>query len=175
MIEVSPGLFVGSEEDYARSVSGREEWCVVHACKEPYHRRALGYSGRAAPKGDPEYLVARRGNRLCLNFIDAPDPRYVPGEMVDEALAFMNVHLASGSPVLIHCNQGMSRAPTLALLYLARFTSELPPEIDAAVAEFTRRYPQYRPAGGVWGYVVANWSRYSAGATSARPCENPRQ
>jgi hypothetical protein len=163
MIQVSEGLWVGSEADYLGQVFGRDGWCVVHACKEPYHRRALGYSGRAAPKTHPEYLVAHRGSRLCLNFIDAPNAAYIPIAMVDEALAFMRESLASGTPVFVHCNQGMSRAPTLALLYLARFTRELPPSLDAAVAEFRRRYPPYQPAGGVWAFTVANWPRYCAG------------
>lgn len=86
MIEVYPNLFVGSAADYEREVHGQAGWCVVHACKEPYHRQALGYSGGAAPRSHPEYLVARRGDRLVLNFVDAPDPRYVPRELVDAAL-----------------------------------------------------------------------------------------
>ena len=38
-----------------------------------YHRQALGYRSRGAPKDHPEYLVARRGNRLILNIVDAND------------------------------------------------------------------------------------------------------
>lgn len=171
MIEVSPNLFVGSAADYEFQVRAQAGWCVVQACKEPYHRQALGYFGRAAPKTHPEYLVAMRGDCLILNFVDAPDPKYVPRELVDAALEFMHARLAEGSRVLVHCNQGESRAPTLALLYLARHTSELPADIDGAVLEFRRRYPLYRPAGGVWGYVVANWMGYSTGAGSAGPAE----
>jgi len=116
MIEVSPNLFVGSAADYEFKVRDQAGWCVVHACKEPYHRQALGYSGRAAPSSHPEYLVARRGDRLILNFVDASDPKYVPRELVDAALEFMHARLAEDSRVLVHCNQGESRAPTLALL-----------------------------------------------------------
>jgi hypothetical protein len=78
MKEIHPHLFVGSEQDYESVVSKQAGWRVVHACKEPYHRRALGYSGRAAPKTHPEYLIARRGDRLILNLVDAPDPAYIP-------------------------------------------------------------------------------------------------
>jgi len=116
VIEVYPNLFVGSAADYDREVRRQAGWCVVRACKEPYHRQALGYSGRAAPSSHPEYLVARRGDRLVLNFVDAPDPRYVPRKLVDAALEFVHECLAEGSRVLVHCNQGESRAPTLALL-----------------------------------------------------------
>lgn len=161
LIEVCPDLFVGSAADHESKVLGQAGWCIVHACKEPYHRQALGYSGRAAPSSHPEYLVARRGNRLILNFVDAPDPKYVPRELVDAALEFIHERLAEGSRVLVHCNRGESRAPTLALLYLARYTEELPSAIGPAFDEFRRRYPEYRPADGVHGYVVANWAEYA--------------
>jgi hypothetical protein len=57
MIEVYSKLFVGDELDYERKVSHQTGWATVHACKEPYHREALGYSSRGAPKDHPEYLV----------------------------------------------------------------------------------------------------------------------
>ena len=47
------------------------------------HRDALGYSGKAAPKGHPEYLLARRENRLILNLVDANDPRLFAKEIID--------------------------------------------------------------------------------------------
>lgn len=85
MIEVYPNLFVGNEVD-ANSILNQSGWFVVHACKEPFHRQALGYSGRAAPKTDPEYLIAKRDNRLILNLVDAADPAYIPKEIIDAAI-----------------------------------------------------------------------------------------
>lgn len=46
MIEVYPKLFVGNQQDYDLTVKTQADWRVVHACKEPYHRQALGYGGR---------------------------------------------------------------------------------------------------------------------------------
>ncbi len=83
MIEVHPCLFVGSQIDYESQVSSKPNWAVVHACKESYHRQALGYSGRAVSKEHPEYLIARRGARLILNLIDADNPAYIPDEIMD--------------------------------------------------------------------------------------------
>jgi hypothetical protein len=161
VIEVFPNLYVGNAADYELAVRGQVGWCVVHAYKEPYHRQALGYSGSGAPKDHPEYLVARRGEHLILNFIDAPDPRYIPRELIDAALEFIHECLAEGSRVLVHCNQGESRAPTLALLYLVKYTIELPGDMRGAIDEFRRRYPPYNPAGGVRGFTVANWTAYA--------------
>lgn len=63
MIEIHTNLYVGNETDYEHKVKNQEGWDVIHACKEPYHREALGYSGRGAPKAHPEYLMAKRENR----------------------------------------------------------------------------------------------------------------
>ena len=62
MKEVMPGLFVGNALDYDL-VKDDPDWSVVQCAKEPWHREALGYTGRAAPREHPEYLWARRGNR----------------------------------------------------------------------------------------------------------------
>ena len=72
MKKVHENLYVGSTEDY-QHLPTPSKWYVIHACKEPFHRQALGYSGRAAPKNHPEYLIARREGRLILNLIDCYD------------------------------------------------------------------------------------------------------
>ncbi len=161
MIEVYPNLFAGSQDDYERRVKHEPGWCVVHACKEPYHRAALGYSGRAAPRTHPEYLIARRGHRLILNLIDAADPAYIPKEIVDAALEFIRDGLREGMRVLVHCNQGESRAPTLCLLYLLRETNAITAQTpEAAIHQFSRLYPPYNPAGGLRGFLCQQFQVY---------------
>lgn len=120
MLEVHSGLFVGDEAD-ERHARGEPGWFFVHACKEPYHRQALGYTGRAASKDDPEYLIARRDGRLILNLVDVADVNYVAPEIIDTALDVIHAQLNS-TKVLLHCNQGQSRSPSIALLYLSRYT-----------------------------------------------------
>ena len=160
MIEVFGNLFVGSQEDEAatRRQSG---WYVIHACKDPYHRQALGYVGRGAPKNHPEYLIAAREGRLILNLVDAENVAYIPAEIIDAALLAVHQNINS-SKVLVHCNQGFSRSPTIALLYLAKFT-DLFRSMDhsAAVQEFRRIYPAYAPAGGMAEYARLNWGKYA--------------
>jgi predicted protein tyrosine phosphatase len=109
MIEVYSRLFIGSELDYEGTVSHQSGWAIVHACKEPYHRQALGYSGRAVPSTHPEYLIAQRGKRLILNMVDTDNPRFFAKEMIIRALDFIDQQRADGLKVLIHCNQGESR------------------------------------------------------------------
>ena len=161
MIEVYPKLFVGNENDYELTVRGQEGWAVVHACKEPYHRQALGYSRRGAPKSHPEYRVAHRGNRLMLNIVDAPNPELFAKEMIDAALNFIDEALTKGLRVLVHCNEGVSRSPSIALLCMAARLRVLPTEsLEAAEDQFKAIYPNYRPKPGIRGHLRQYWSVY---------------
>lgn len=159
MIEVFSNLFVGNEAD-ASNVLHTPGWYIVHACKEPFHRQALGYKGRGAPKEHPEYLIAERDGRLILNLVDAPDSAYIPKEIMDAAVDAIHKNI-SKKKVLVHCNQGMSRSPTIALLYLAKYTNIFSSDDFAiALARFKKLYPAYAPANGVAMFAQENWNLY---------------
>ena len=161
MIEVYPNLFIGSQEDYENNVKFKFGWYVVHACKEPYHRQLLGYAGRGAPKGHPEYLFAKRGNRLFLNFVDVDDPTYVAKEIIDAAMKFISKGLHAGKKVLVHCNQGESRGPSIGLLYLAAYTDVLPKtSLKDAERSFVKIYPLYAPKRGIREFLRENWRKF---------------
>ena len=161
MVEVYPNLFIGSKSDYEHRVRHKPKWHVVHACKDPYHRQLLGYRGRGAPKNHPEYLIAERGNRLFLNLVDADDPTYIPKQIIDACLQFIDKVLKSEGRVLVHCNQGESRSPSLGLLYLAVHTDAIPrTSLVEAETEFRRLYPAYSPKGGIRGFLLNHWDHY---------------
>src|SRR5438876_12294344 len=106
MIEVFPHLFIGTKNDYETSVSGQAGWAIVHACQEPYHRLAVGYRGWNAPKNHPEYLLARRDNRLTLCLRDLPVSWLIRKDMLEQALDFIEQMHDSGRKVLVHCFRG---------------------------------------------------------------------
>ena len=160
MIEIYPDLWIGTEQDYEISVKRNSDWEVVHACKEPYHRRELGYTTRGAPKGHPEYLIARREHRLILNLVDAPNPAYIPKEIIDAAIEFIHDALINGRKVLVHCNLGESRSPGIGLLYLAMYTNKLPREFIKAEQAYRPIYPPYNPGTGIRGFLIQNWGSY---------------
>ncbi len=162
MIEVYPKLFVGNQGDYDYGVSCQDGWAVVHACKEPYHKQALGYSGRAVSSTHPEYLVARRGNRLILNMVDAPNPSFFNKErMIDKALDFIDEMRLKDLNVLVHCNQGNSRGPSVTLLYMAARLRALPIDaLDSAEQKFREVYPSYLPGIGMRGHLLQYWRVY---------------
>lgn len=154
MIEVSEGLFVGSQVDYEAMKHDCNDWGIVQACKEPYHRDAVGYRGRATSKDHPEYLWAHRGNRLILNLIDVADPGFVAHSLIMEALRFIGEHRSDGRKVLVHCNQGHSRSPSIAMMYMAR---SLDPDFEEAQHQFRQVYPEYTPAEGIRLFALARW------------------
>lgn len=161
MIEVHRNLFVGAQVD-EQQVRGESGWYFIHACKEPYHREALGYSGRAASKDHPEYLIARRDRRLILNLVDVDDVNFIATEIIDAALDAIHDNIGT-SKVLLHCNLGHSRSPAIAFLYLARFTDRFESlDIEGAVADFKEMYPLYNPARGMADYARINWARYQS-------------
>jgi hypothetical protein len=178
--EVMPGLFVGDDWGYKTlfmSKRGRAEnvemfnykidldkiqvpgYAIVHAAKEPWHRAFVSYSGRGCPKGNPEYLFAERGCRLALNLVDAPDPKFFSREIFVIALNFIEKQLNSGKKVLVHCNEGKSRSPSIALLYMAN-KSLIKLSFPDAGQSFKRIYPLYDPGDGITKHLIYNWDFY---------------
>lgn len=165
MIEVTPGLLVGSQESFAVCEQDRNTK-IISAAKEPWHRQALGYTGRAAPKDNPEYLIAYRPRHVILNLVDPNDSKWIPREVIDAAIDEIANGLSDGQRVLVHCNQGESRAPSIALLYLLSdaFTKaafdgcENGDEVmDVFRQEF---YSDYNPSAGFTQFIRENWKSY---------------
>ena len=167
VIEVYPNLFVGSEYDiHAFSLLAEKrtiEKCpavvssyisahYVQAAKEPFHREAVKYVTRGAPKDHPEYLVARRSNRIILNLVDVPESKaqYIPDEALDAAVDYIQwcVH-SQFKPILVHCNQGVSRGPSIALMFLMKHTNfaEGLSLFESVEDKFRTLYPAYNPQG----------------------------
>ena len=155
MIEIYPNLYVGTDSDCF--FDSRDDWVVVHACKFPCHQKAVGYHGNLSPT-HPNYLVLERGTHLFLNMIDPDTPLFKPA-LFDSALSF----IARYSPtrkVLIHCNKGNSRAPSLALLYLAKRVRVINSESYTTAAKvFRTEFPGYQPGRGIQLYLIEHWNQ----------------
>lgn len=153
MIKVYEKLIIGTDQNCQ---TGSEDITVVHACKSPCHQRAVGYRG-SLPNNHPNYLVLERDFDLYLNIIDPPAPLFMM-PLFTEFLKFAGKHWNEGRTLLIHCNQGESRAPSLALLFLSKYLEKIPNEsYESAKSEFQKMYSYYSPGRGIQLYLSKNW------------------
>lgn len=153
-ISVSTRLSFGDGSECAHTDAGN--LAVVHACKHPCHRQAVGYDN-SLPSDHPHYLAIERPNHLYSNLIDPAAPLSMMKSFVT-FLDFVDRHIDKCN-VLIHCNRGESRSPTLALLYMAKRLNELPDDsYIIAAAAFRERFP-YSPGNGIVSWMSKNWDR----------------
>ncbi len=152
--EIYTNLYLGGQDDieaFATLVEGRSnsEFCILSAAKEPWHRRALGYTGRSAPKTHPEYLYAHRPSRLILNLVDAREEnaRYIYDEILHTAVDYIEAN--KDKLVFVHCNEGKSRAPSIVLMYFLKHTQAMEQcdTFEEVEGLFKSWYPEYAPNG----------------------------
>jgi predicted protein tyrosine phosphatase len=73
-------------------------------------------------------------------------------------LAFVDKHIAHRK-VIVHCNRGKSRAPSLAMLYMAKRLQVLPgADSYAGVAEAFRTSHPYQPSRGISMWLARHWA-----------------
>lgn len=157
MESVIPHLYVGSDADYER-IKDKDGWAVLRACKHgpDGHSQTLGYKTHAAPKGK-HYLSVQTDNKLALNMIDGEDPNYFPAEMIHTGLDFIQHQLGEGMDVLVACNKGESRGPTLVLMYLRR-NGEMPYSFFRSEQIFKTLCPAYNPGIGMRQAARSMWA-----------------
>lgn len=150
-------LLIGSEADCG-SLPGH----TLHACKNPCWVRAVG--APKLDKDDPRYLWADSPNQdgdLYLNLIDPPVPLFQLASFT-KALDWLDEH-ASDEQVLIHCNAGLSRAPSIALVWMdKRHSRNVRAENLSSFAlarhYFTELYPTYAPGAGIVTWLSEHWA-----------------
>jgi len=155
-MEIIKRLYVGDDSAYER-LKDEKGWSFLRCCKDGPggHRQTLGYKSLAAPHG-PDYLFVRRGNLMALNMIDVPDPELMPEEMLLEGIDFINERMNAGDKVLVACNQGISRSPTVAMLFL-RTIGELDQPFNRARKIFDTLYPRHDPGAAVEFHARNLW------------------
>jgi len=153
MFEICQNLFIGNEFDCF--FDNREDWAVIHACKSPCHQRALGYR-KSLPSTHPNYLTYETGNHLVLNIIDPPAPLFKLPLFIS-SISFIDKHIQQRK-ILIHCNLGLSRAPSIGLLYLAKRTEVISnASYREAAQDFLKIFERYQPGRGIVIYLSNNW------------------
>lgn len=155
MKEILDGFFIGNLNDCIKEEE--EGWAILHACKIPCHQRRLGYRGNL-PETHPNYLYIKDNRHLYLNMVDMRKPLspVYTNPIMFEAMDFIDEKYPENN-VLIHCNRGYSRGPSIALVYLARKGHISNVEYERAVTDFIGLYPKYFPGNGMKAYLRSNW------------------
>ena len=155
--KISRSLYVGKVEDLEGL--DRTEWAVVHANKNPGHANALGYTGSLS-QDHPHYLYYEKEKDLYLNLVDMKMP-FLPrftDPIFKTSFRFI-FDQRKENKVLICCNKGESRSPSIGLAYMAA-AGELSnyKTYEGAVEEFKEKhYPDYNPGNGISSYLRDNW------------------
>lgn len=155
MEQIIKGLYLGSDDDVAKAKE--RGYARLSCCKygPDSHRSMLGYTTLAAPKG-PDYLFAQRGDWMALNILDLSDPDMIPDEVIDEGLRFIKKQMDAGNKILVHCNQGASRSPSIVLMFL-RAVGEMPSPFVRSEHIFRTLYPPYDPGVGMRAHSRIRW------------------
>ena len=146
-------IWVGGRE--AVSLRHDPAWAVVNTSKS-VHSEILGRMNQ----DNPNYLVFEDDNFLSINWVDGNSNMFewtgVP--VFIKSLDFID-KWDKHRDVLINCDKGQSRSPTVALLYLAKRIHLIPDEsFEDAKEVFQTIYPSYAP-NGIADYVSNNWDQ----------------
>jgi hypothetical protein len=163
MQRIYQGVYVGDDTDYVRS-QYREDFSFLRCCKygPGGHQQTLDYHTPAAPEGD-EHFVVKRERLMALNMLDLDDPNFVDPEMIKAGLDFVREQLLSEQKVLIACNQGVSRGPTMGLMFL-KYIGDLP-NISwlRSVYLYHHMYRGYDASQGIAQFARSHWSALGEG------------
>lgn len=162
MTEIMENIFVGNEQDYY-SIQHQPNWGTLHCCKNPFHCSFVGYRGSLSPT-HPNYALKQKDNEMALNLVDmdkfSPDYLQFNKDMFTQAFAFLDHYMAKSYNLLIHCNQGESRGPTLGMLYAARLGKFQYMDFEKTLQQFKHIYPYYSPKANIYLTTKSLWNDF---------------
>lgn len=145
MQKIYDNLYVGGDEDCMEF-----EGAIVHACQSCFVRGVHGNIG--------DKKVFENNNDLYLNLLDISSLSFdYAFPMIKRSIEFIDEHIKD-KPVLVHCNFGMSRSPSIALLYMARKGYIKNGSFKEALKDFHDIYPYYSPGMGMYRYFDNYWN-----------------
>lgn len=156
-VKVHDAIFVGNGSDVYKFAGS-----ILHCARDPWFSEAT--------KHKPLLMISRNVfsiyyNEMALNMVDAQHPKYFSDEMINAGLDFITERLAEGDAVLVHCQEGISRSPSLTMLWLFEH-GFLNDDFKNACVEFKELYPPWKPNHGIFEYVRRRCTNQSTSATS---------
>jgi hypothetical protein len=153
MKEIIENLYVGNDFDCSTNGS---DFAIIHACKT-CHQKGIHYRGNLS-SSHPNYLIYEKDNNLFLNLVDMDRELLskFTHPIMKSAMNFIKNHVNT-EKILVHCNQGRSRSPSIGLVYLAQNGTISSNSYINAKEEFVKIYPEYLPGKGFELYLHKNW------------------
>ena len=109
MQEVYKNLYVGSKEDLR--LTNENEYSFIHATKTMF-------------KKNNNKVINEENNHLYLNWVDSNDYKYFDynNEGVSVFIRTLNFieKWIREKNIFLHCDEGVSRSPTIAMVYMAK-------------------------------------------------------
>jgi hypothetical protein len=120
---------------------------VLHACRVPCWIRQI------QPEGQRLAILPVEDD-LYLNLDDVRDPRYLYVRTFQAGMDWLDLN--QWADPLVHCNKGLSRAPTILLLWMARKRRISSFNFQSARHEFEFDR-DYRPGRGIEEFLTTRW------------------
>jgi len=151
-------LYVGAIEDLSQI--NKNNWSILHAT-QTVHYKIFGWNRTTNKpnKNHPNYIYYEEENILSLNWVDGGAHLY-KWTGLDTFIKILNFidKWITKRKVLVHCDKGYSRSPSICLLYLAKRREVISNEsFLSAKEDFVKIYPNYNP-GGIGRYIRNNWN-----------------
>lgn len=158
MKQVSPNIYVGNLKHYkilekTGQIGEDSDWGVISACKHPSYVEARDNPDSHIYSSKLMIVVP---NRLIFNIVDSEKPDFFTLELFRESFKFIEAKLEEGKHIFIHCNQGVSRSPSIAMAYLAWKGEISSGGVVGATTEFREKYEAFHPRGIGW-FMLHNW------------------
>lgn len=142
MQEIYKNLYVGNDRD-CREFKG----AIVHACQSCFVRYAKNKNDNYFEDGD----------NLYLNLLDIVSLSFeYANPMIKKSIEFIDKKIVE-KEVLVHCNFGASRSPSIALLYMAKKGYINNNSFKEAAIDFMNIYKYYSPNMGMNNYFSTHW------------------
>jgi protein tyrosine phosphatase len=151
---LNTNLYLGSKYDLEQT--NNSDWAFVHACKTSHVDR-LGKQS----SDSPYYIMFEEENHLYINWVDAPSPKMFDWQgkgVINfiKVLDFIDSQIKD-KKVFVHCDQGQSRSPAVAMLYMSKRMKKIPQDFELSKIEFAKLYPDYFSGSGITKFIEQNW------------------
>lgn len=155
MIQVHDNIFVGQVGELLKL--DKKEWSVLGVTNS-YHYIMHNWVRGGKYSDNPCYVIHEEEGLMSINWVDA-EARFFDYQRkgVKNFIRVLDFIEKQQKPVFIFCDQGYSRSPSVALLYLAKRLKMLPDNsFIAARRAFEKIYPDYSPSG-IADFLCEHW------------------